>query len=293
MSFSLFGKQKKSSGLFIPDGTNFKELIEYPPKKSINDVAQYLGYNIDQVHTYYGDFNTENEITSAVIEIFTRNIVFILTKDSVVKLNKNKVDYFFRKFDLKKEFQSWVAEGIFEKGIENKTLRIEFLSRVLGIAHPEPDGVFNIPALGLNLCFSNGFLTEFLSADGLNQAARNWKEINPSFIESYEKEAGHYWGKNIAEVLNEINLQAEAYENIPDGLKNEFIPLHKNKFDNINFAMLRVCHYNKNISLSEFTKINHGRYKELLSPSESKKFQLDQFTYDFSISGDLIRVTNK
>lgn len=285
--FSFFKSNKKSSGIFVPDNSGFKELTDSITTKSINDISMHLGYHPDQVHSYFGNYKPENKIQCVVMEIFTKNIVYVSTLDSVLSLSKNTVNHFLRDFNLREEFKSYVTHDTLKTGIENKSLSIEFLSRILDIKNPEPNGIFNIPSLSLNLFFTNGYLSDFSSADGLNEWAKSWKEINPRFIESYQREAEHYWKSNISNVFKEINTQADAYANTPEALNNKFVDLHTSKFGNVNFVMLLVCHYERQISLPEFMEINHGRYKELPSIG-NKKYQLGKFSYEFSTDGFLM-----
>ena len=284
--FSLFSKPK-STGIFVPDRTGFKELTEEIKDRSINGMAKHLDYNQDQFYAYFGDFDQTYPVQHVIVEIFTKNIIYVLTGPTVLSVTKNQVDFFLRDFNLTEIFDSISTRDILVEGIKNKTLRIEFLSRVLDIKNPELNGIFNADSIGLYLYFNDGFLTDFQSSDGLNEWAKQWKSINPEFISRYESLARHYLGNDTRKIINEINLQAEAYANIPDAMRNQFIHLHEGEFDTINFYMLMVCHYKHNIKLDEFQELNHGRFTELTSlKSDVKKYSLGNFTYEFAVNGD-------
>ena len=135
----------------------------------------------------------------------------------------------------------------------------------------------------MNLFFIDGRLVSMQSSDGLNEWARHWKNLNATFFSNYEKEARVYWGNNIGQVIKEINMQADAFASIPNAMNNEFTPLHTNDFGNINFAMLKVCHYSYDIDLTAFKFINHGRYKEL----QPNIFRVQDFIYQFDFKGNL------
>jgi len=289
MNLSSFFKSKKSTGIFIPDGLNYKELTTYSGNGSINDIAKYLGYEESQTHTYFGDFDESNDIRFIILKVFTRDIVFIGTKDTVLTLSKYKVDYFLRDLDLLSEFDSVSVKAILEKGIEEKSLPIKFLSDIFKIQNPDLNGTFFVKEIDLFLHFSEGFLVDFQSSNGLNDWANYFMNINPVIISTYEKVAKLYWGNNIGKVLNEINIQADALSVTPEGMKNEYIPLHTTEFGTINFAMLMVCHYNKPITFEEFMEINHGRVKEINQNEQDdiKTYKVDNFAYDFLSGGSL------
>ncbi len=281
--------QKKSSGIFIPDGDGYKELTDSIEDNSINGISIHLGYNPDQIRIVFGDFDLNYDVQTVVIEIFSCNIVFVFTKgSSVVKLNKKKVDYFLRNFKFSEEFDSLNTAEILQTGIDNKSLNIEFLSRVLSLNDTKPTGIFYAKSLDLYLSFKDGFLTGFQTGDGLNMWAKKWEQLNPEIISNLERLARKFWGANQNKILNEINVQSEALAGIPDGFKNEFLQLHQTDYGTYNFLMLLVCHYERKISLLEFLDINHGRYQDLTESNSIKKFGLDRFTYEFSLDGSLI-----
>ncbi len=284
---------KKSSGIFIPNGDQFSELTDYIGEGSINDITIHLGYHPDQTKVYFGDFDQNFDVVDVIIEIFSCNIVFVLTKDTVTKLDKSKVDYFLRDFDYDSEFDSYDIDSIFQTGIENMSLSIEFLTRVLNINNAEPNGVFYAKSLDLYLSFKDGLLIDFRSTDGLSKWARYYKQLNPDFIFNIEKTAMKFWGVEKSKIINEINIQCDALASVPEGFKNEFIQLHETNFGSTNYFMLLVCHYEHEISLSQFIEINHGRYKTYTSSNSVIKFGLDRFIYEFSVDGSLINFSLK
>ncbi|MEI6950367.1 hypothetical protein V9K67_24510 [Paraflavisolibacter sp. H34] len=277
-------KKKESSGIFIPDQTGFAELKDEIKNSSINGIAEHLGYHPDQAHSYFGNFDQNADVKHVIVEIFTKNIVFVLTQTTVTQLNKRQVDHFLRDFELSEVFDSITTRDILQEGIQNKSLKIDFLSRVLSIQDPDPNGLFYIESIGLYLYFFDGFLVSIQSSDGLSHWAKHFKQLNPQFIGQYEHVAKLYWGNNLPKVINEINIQSDALADLPDGMKNHYIHLHETKFGTINFAMLHVCHYNKEISLRDFREINHGRFQQT-GPFE---YVVDRFKYEFEEDGTLL-----
>ncbi|GAA4419250.1 hypothetical protein GCM10023187_53380 [Nibrella viscosa] len=291
MFSSIFNKKKKSSGIFIPKGQAFKELTEALEDTSINGISEHLGYNTNQVQAYYGYPPENPDITAVIFEVFTQNIVFVSTKTHVTQLTRSKVDYFLRDFKLEEFYNSVTTEDILQEGIENRTLSIDYLARVLAIESPDENGVFFVPKIGHYLYFNEGFLTDFSASDGLNKWAKQLMQINPNLIDSYEKVAKKYWGHESKKIINEVNIQAEAFADLPQAANNKFIPLHEAELGTINFFMLLVCHYDRGITLPEFKEINHGRYKETLQSTDSLiEYKLGNFTYRFLASGVLFDI---
>ncbi|MDF7815439.1 hypothetical protein [Hymenobacter sp. YC55] len=242
--FKLSGKtpEGKSSGIFVPDKSCFIELKNGPEGASINAISQHLRYHSDQVYTYLGDHDTNSDIRCIVYELFSKNIVFISTKDTVRTIDLNKLTHFTRNLG-DSMFDSYSVHSSLTDGIENQSLTSNFISKVLALENIEPNGIFYADKLGLYLYFTNGLLTDFQSSDGLTHWAKRWKQLNPRIIAMIEDEAKRYWKDDHKQVLNEINVQSDALAKIPQAVDNEFIPLHTNSIGVVNFHMLLVSHY--------------------------------------------------
>ena len=286
-SFFKKGPQKiSSSGIFTPKGNEFIELEGDFLEKSINQVSEHLGYNYEMFSTY---FSTENEdIYSVVFEQFTTNIIYVRTKKTVTKLSKNTVNKYLKDFDFDFIYSAYNVNDILKDGIENRSLSSEFLCRVLGLPEITNNGIANCEKFGLYLHFIDGLLVDFQSADGLNEWAKEWKNINPHFIEEYEKEAKRYWGNNTQKIIAEINIQADAYSDVPSALQNTYLSLHKNSFGNYNFFNLLIAHYDKQVSIDEFKSVNHGRFEVLKSSNDIKRLKVGKFIYEFSEDGNIL-----
>ena len=289
--FSLF-KKKQSSGVFVPAGGSYKEFKGDVKNGSYVNIMEAVGYHPDKVYMYYAATEQGGDIQAVGVEIFTDNIVFVETAKSVTALNKKGVARFLRDFDLKETFDSVKANEILQEGIENRSLDIAFLARVLNIKDPKPGGIHFAEALDLNLYFTNGYLVEFQSSNGLNEWANLFNKPGYSFVQRYREVAKLYWGDNNREINDEVNLQATAAANVPNVMQNKFIELHRDEDGLINFYMLLVCHYNQEISLQQFLKLNHGRYTEMPVDEESyanetRKYRLGMFIYEFNDNGTL------
>lgn len=289
--FNLF-KKKQSSGVFIPDGNEFREVTDKIEDASLNGISIHLGYHPDQLRFYFGQFNMEYEIQQVAFEFLTDNIAFVLTKTTVDKVDKKKLQYFLKDFKVTEEFDSVTIRDTLQSGIENKSLKKDFLTKVLDLEIDESDGgVIYSEKIGMYLYFSNGHLTDFQSADGLNEWTKYLRELNETLFSSYVKVAQKYWGDNRKMVENEINIQGQSLMSTPNALKNEFVDRHRAEFGTINFFMLLVCHYNQDVNEDTFKMINHGRYKQLDNSGDViKKYKYNDFILSFSDSGELIEI---
>lgn len=295
MAFLSMFSNSKSTGIFVPDKTGFVELKDEIQNKSIVGISEHLGYHPDQVFSYIGP---SDDIHAIVFEIFTTNILFVSTKDTVTKLSTREIDNYVKKFLGNNEYNSFTVNSILEEGIKNRSLRVEFLARVADIKNASPDGIFFVEKFGLYFYFVDGYLTDISSSDGLNEWAKHFKEINPKLIADYEKVAKKFWGDDIGKVIKEVNAQADALAETPDAVRNEFVPLHCTPFGTTNYVMLLVCHYNYPMNVSRFKEINKGRYVEMVTELQDdltnvRKYSLDRFLYEFDESGELSNVSMK
>ncbi|TGE06100.1 hypothetical protein [Hymenobacter fodinae] len=290
ISSFLRPESRESSGMFVPDGAQFKELTDAPPNASINDLGKHMGYHPDQIHYYFGDNDPDSEIRGIIFELFSRNIIMVGTKKTVTTINKNSLTHFTRHLTERDLINSYSVSSSLNDGIKNKSLSSSFLARVLGMKGVERDGVFYSERLGLYLYFVDGVLTDFQASDGLGKWAKHFKQINSDIIDAFEAEARRYWGSDNKQVMAEINRQADALADIPDAMQNEYLPLHENTDGSYNFHMMLVCHYEQPIMLDEFLVINHGRYERVTERElgDTNAYKVGRFVYIFSAEGDLL-----
>lgn len=274
--------QRPAMPIFTPTPTGYKRLTSVPTNASINTVCEHLGYNTDQFYTWHGDFDFEFDINTVALEVFSRNIIFISTKQGVETVDAAKLSYYLRNLNNEEVYTSYNVEDTLTAGIANRSLSSAFLGKVLG-SDIESDGVVYASKLNLYLYFTDGYLVDFQASDGLNKWAKHWKQLNPGLIAAYEAEAKRYWGNDQKRVLNEVNVQSDALAGVPQAVGNEFADLHRTENGLVNYRMLLACHYDQDISLDDFLVLNHGRYQEL--PSQSSKlrfFRLGLFDYIFN-----------
>lgn len=287
----LFGSSKKSSGIFVPHGNGFRELTDTIENKSINGIAEYLGYNTNEFHTFIGNWNATNEIQTIVTKIFTTEILFLITLDSITEMPKSAVDQFMMNFNFNNEYDSLNVKAMLTEGIENKSLKLEYLAQVLGFDPQELDGggIIFSEKLNLYLYFSNGLLVDFSSGDGFNEGARFFQSLNPGLFEDYVSAAEHVWGEDTQSVKRMLNIQSECMTKTPEGFNNSLVEKHRGYLGTINFRMLLVCHYKHPIGIEEFQFITKGQSTQVAAVGDPR-FWYNNFLISFDGNGNLIEI---
>lgn len=288
----IYSQSDSKTTLFIPTADGFTKHKIDTKILSFNMITQRLGYNTDQLYAY-SDYDKMDDIIFVGFEIFSNNIVFVLKSGSIDKLSKSDVEKYLGDYNWKKEFSAYRIQSTLDDCIKNKSIKVDFIAKIFGIKKYNSNSTLNIPELGYNLRFKNNVLVEYSSSDGLNKWAKEWKENNYSVFVSYKKEAQKYWGSNEEAIINEINIQADAFANTPNAWRNEYIKFHTSPYGNVNFKMLLVAHYNEKVSKQEFLTINYGRYElvDEFNTNDSYKrttYKVNNTFYTFSENGELI-----
>lgn len=279
--------KKKTSGIFIPDGSRYIDL-KGAPDTSINRIIEHLGYARQQVYGYFVP-QDKSDIRVIYFKIFTRDIVFIVGDNSMTYISHRTVKQHLTEYSVAKIFDGLLVSDILDEGIVNENLTIEFMSEVLNLHNTSSNGVFYSEKIKTYLYFTEGVLTNYQFDDGLFPWAKNLKHTNRYIYNTISDAALTYRHDNPFLALKEINLQAQAWANIPDAGGNKFTPLHTNN-GTVNFHMLSVCHYGLPINKQEFEELNYGRFKEIASNENDIVYQLGNFRYEFSTNGNLIQI---
>lgn len=285
---SYFFNKKKSSGVFVPDGNRLKEYKGDVGNGSINSVTLALGYHPDQLYSPILKGGNER-IQYIAYEIFTRNLVYIKTLSSVTYLTQKDINKALGDFSVNKEFDNLRINEVLNDGVENGSLSIEFMSRILKMNDLSKNGFFYSEKIEAYLYFTDGFLSDFHFDDGLFPYAKQLRNNIPAVYKKIEDLAFKYWPDNKFQANKEINMQCEAWANLPNAYGNQFIPLHRTENGGVNLHMIRVCHYNYPIVIDQFIEINHGRYHKLVENEEVRQYRCGNFNYTFDkVSGDLL-----
>lgn len=285
MAYSF--NNRKSSGIFIPNGNGFSEYKEINSEGSINQITNAFGYHTDQIHCpSYG--NPKDKIHYIGMEIFTRNIVYILANTNTTFITQKDVNKFLDGFSVTKEFDGKRVDEILNDGIDNQSLSVDFTAKVLKLEDVSDNGMFYSERIQTYLYFTDGYLSNFHFDDGLFPWARHLQKVNPTIYNWLESLAKKYRPGNDFQEKKEINIQCEAWSKIPEAFGNEFISLHRTENGGANLHMLLVCHYGYPISLNEFRELNHGRYNFITSNENQEVYSQGRFNYTFDKETDML-----
>lgn len=279
--------------VFVNQYGNYVKLTGGYANKSINDISLHLNYHPDKIHTFLGVTNNEKLITTALLEIFTNNIIAIITKSEVEEVSITEIKEFLKGYSFEDEYSSYTIQDILLNGIENKSLDLDFMARVLDFKVENPNEEYYSEKIDTHLFFINGYLASFKYGSELNKWARHLKSINADIIVGYAQEAKTYWGDDYESIFNEINLQADSFASTPQAYSNEYLKEHITEFGNVDFVMLLVCHYGQKINLSEFKNINYGRYNIIEKSAEIEVYVKGNFIYSFNKRGILEKISKR
>jgi hypothetical protein len=276
---------------FIPKGDDFVAVDVKNKQPSINDICKFLGYNSDQFYSYSDFSNEESKVFIVIFRVFTSDIICAITENTVSGITKNDVNSFLSNFNQEEEFNSYDIENTLKDGVKNKSLSSKFLSEVFHNQISDNES-FVAVEIGYELHFKNGVLSSYNSSDGLNKWAKNWKNELPERYRKYYNEASRYQN-NETDIFKELNAQADAFANTPDGVRNEYMKFHTNDSGIVNYKMLLVAHYNQIMNIAEFKLINKGRYElsnEFNDQDNYKRttFRVNKGLYTFDEKGKLI-----
>lgn len=283
-----------ASGLktFVPKDNGFEEVEISDEQKSIKDICKYLGYNSDQFYNYFDTDIEDSKIVMVIFKVFTDEIICVFTEDTVKSLNETDISKYLTNYNFNKAFNSYEIESTLSDGVRNKSLTKEFLEGVFKQNNSAKDQPIIALSIGYELHFKNGILAKYNTTDGFNKWSKMWKNELPSTFNDYKKSAEKYWDDKL-KVIEEINTQSDAFSRVPDGVLNEYIKFHTNSDGTINYKMLLVAHYKEKITLSEFKKINKGRFSlstEFNDKDEYKRttYKVNNGLYTFDGNGILV-----
>jgi len=220
---------------FIPKNGSFEKLdLE---SMSFNDTVTRLGYHPDQVRSHH---NIEiDDIYWVGFKIFTNEIVAIAA--GVDQIHQALLSRFISNY--KARYESYEVEGILDDGVANGSLSAEYLTNVLGLPAVDPNGSIVAPSLGYELVFLDGKLAGYQPSDGLSMWAKSMKENNPKLFASYLLAGRKRWNNDEDRVRVEVNAQADAFANIPQGMLNPLVDQYRQPDGTIDFVQLMNEHY--------------------------------------------------
>lgn len=282
---NLFSKNEYSSktGFFKVEN---KELIPIDEleKGSINDCIEKIGFATS--HVYIISTFDSNKISVLGFKALTKKLVFVLAENKS-KISFSDVTKAVSGVDWEFEYSDLNVEDILQDGIDYENFDLDFVQSILDLTKEDKD-LYKSKKLGLYLQFDNGILSAFTSSEWENSSTKWLKRINQDMVDSMVKEAKQYQ-RNEIEAMHEVNNQTKALMNVPEAMKNEFLPLHENEKGNFNFYNLVITHYTQDCIQDDFLFMNRGRHKQI----DERTFEVGNFQYEFKNDKQLKNVYGK
>lgn len=236
-------------GVFIKQGNQWIECKEIEEGGSTNDDLQSLGYDHNQFYSYtnynqphnYGD--DCDDILSVCFKVMTEDIICVIASPGRKALTEAEVSYYLQDFDFARDYSRYSMECDLESAIAEHNFTIQFVADALGLPFSPEDKVLHSNRFKYNFFFEGGFLTGYEISDGYNREAHEMKEQGSWIYQLIESHAINFHGANNDDVVKEINIQANAFQNIPGGITNQYKDDFKNSDGSYNFKMLLVARY--------------------------------------------------
>jgi len=216
---------------------------------SINDCAKAMGYDHNQFYSYtnfnqpYDYDNKSDSILCVCLKVMTEDIICVITNPGRTSLSEAEVDHYMQDFNFSFDYSLYTMEGDLDTAIAEHNFSIQFVAEALGLPYSPDDKVLYSSRFKYNFMFEGGYLVGYEIADGYNRQAHELKDSGSWLFQNMESHAKRFHGSNDEDIVREINIQAEAFYNLPAGIKNEFLPEFKNADDSYNFKMLLVAKY--------------------------------------------------
>lgn len=267
------------TGFFKVEDNKLIAINEIQGNGSINSCIETLGFSINHIHVIYV-FDSK-KLDCLGFKTLSKELVFVLAKSKETKLTYLDVQDDIDKIDWQFEYSSINIEDILQDAIDTESFDFNFLNSVVDLVE-DSKNIYKSEQLGLFLQFENEILISFASSSWDNSATKWLANLNPLMVRKMIEEAKLYHQNEIA-IMDEVNRQTEAILEIPDAIKNIFIPLHRKANGNINFYNLLISHYTKECDIDDFLFMNKGRFKKI----NTNTFEAGNFIYSFDVFGKL------
>jgi len=235
--------------VFVRQGNQWVVSQKINESGSINDYLKSLGYDHNQFYSYmnfeqpYDYDNNSDSIQCVCLKVMTDHIICVITNPGRTILSDADVNYYMKDFDFSQEYSLYSLESDLDSAIAEHNYSIQFVADTLGIPYSPKDNVLYSSALKYNFIFDNGFLVDYEIADGFNREAHELKNNGSWIYQSIESHAKKYYGSNDKDITKEINIQANAFYNLPNGVNNQYLHDFMNMDGSYNYKMLLVTKY--------------------------------------------------
>lgn len=236
-------------GVFIKKDNQWTLCKDIKEGGSINSDLEALGFDNNQFYSYtnynlpydYGE-NSDNILT-VCLKVMTEDIICVITCPARKNLTEEEVLYYMKDFNFANDYSRFSMESDLDSAIAEHNYSIQFVAEALGINYSPDDKLLHSDRFKYNFYFEGGFLTGYEISDGYNREAHEMKEQGSWIYDLIENHAIKYHGSNEEAMINEINIQANAFQNLPGGITNEHKDSFKNADGSYNFRMLLVAKY--------------------------------------------------
>lgn len=235
--------------LFVKQNGQWTAKSEVNENASTNDQLLSLGYEHNQFYSYTNynmphdyDKNADN-ILSVCLKVMTEDIICVMANDGRKSLTDAEVSNYMRDFDFKFEYSLYSMESDLDSAIAERNFSIQFVADALGIPYSPNDKILHSSRFNYDFFFERGYLTGYKISDSYNREAHEMKDSIPWMYKAIESHAFNFHGANTDAGVNEINIQAHAYYNLPGGVRNQFLEEFKNTDGSYNYKMLLVAKY--------------------------------------------------
>lgn len=236
-------------GVFIKKDNQWTLCKDIEEGGSTNSDLEALGFDNNQFYSYtnynlpydYGE-NSDNILT-VCLKVMTEDIICVITCPARKTLTDEEVLYYMKDFDFANDYSRFSMESDLDSAIIKHNYSIQFVAEALGLKFSPDDKSLHSDRFKYNFYFEGGFLTGYEISDGYNREAHEMKEQGSWIYDLIEKHAINYHGSNEDAMINEINIQANAFQNLPGGITNKYKESFKNADGSYNFRMLLVAKY--------------------------------------------------
>lgn len=247
---------------FIPgrDG-NFIPATNIPESGSFNDVAKALGHDANQYFTYMPPYSTGINDVFVMFESFTGNILYVYVTKKTKRLDPAIIKHVLKEYSFTEEYDFSKYCDDIEVGIQKGNLTKEFFKKILN----QDSDIMIDSRFNVKLIFENGKLVQMTGLDSLSKEAKSFRDSAPQRYNQIRKYAESF---NFSQelVFREINLQVEAFVNMPlslfDKFSDFFVEANEDVWS-INYVMCAVALAKKQINFEEFKLISHEEYSNV------------------------------
>lgn len=262
------------TNFFIPtnDG-NFSPLMNIPENISYNGVAKILGHDTNQ-YFVFGGYHGKPTI---FFEAFSGKILCVYVYNKTKSLNKSELQEVLKDYSFTEEYNYSNYYDDIQEGIKKGNLTKSFFGQLLN----QDTDIMIDSRFNTKLFFQNEKLIKMESLDSLSIDAKSFRDTDPKIYQRIKKYAESF---NFSQdlIFKEINLQIDAYKNIPLTLFNKFSEFYVEVNDenwSTNYVMCAIAYARKQINLDEFRLISHEEYSKIGEFKSKKGIDVIAYLY--------------